>query len=196
MGLSNFHLIFLASLVAISLVLVITGGSLSAWCIKYGHRFECHSLFHSDENFSCLFKLLPTGIIICLIISLIMFMILIIIHAKKEYQLVTRFVNIIVLSIAIILILIVLLQWFHPPSYSLKNILIGKTLENKTADIEFTSVSQKDPLYFQALEAKQRTIVTYRYNINHGPNLFFASFIILLIALLAFVIVHRVNEFI
>jgi hypothetical protein len=41
-----------------------------------------------------------------------------------------------------------------------------------------------------------RTIVTYRYNLNYGPNLFFASFIILLIALLAFVIVHRVNEFI
>ena len=197
MGLNKIHLIFLASLVAISLTLIIVGGSLSAWCIKLGNRFECHSLFHSNENFSCLFKLIPTGIILCLSISLIMFIILIIIHAKKEYHIVTRFVNILVLSIAIVFILIVLLQWFHPPSYSSKKILIGIIPNNKTSnETIIRSIASNDSLYYQILEAKQRTIVTYRYNLNHGPNLFFASFIILLIALLAFVIVHRVNEFI
>jgi len=194
MALNNIHLIVLASLTAISLVLIIVGGSISAWCIKVGNRFECHSLFHSNDNFSCIFKLIPTGIIFCLIISLFMFIILIIIRARKEYQLVTRFVNILVLSIAIILIMIVLLQWFHPPSNSSKNILIarisGKT-ENNSEPIVFGTISSDNPLYLQALEVQRQSIVTHRYNINHGPNLFFSSFIILLIVLLAFIILHR-----
>jgi hypothetical protein len=193
MALNNIHLIVPASLTAISLVLIIVGGSLSAWCIKVGNRFECHSLFHSNDNFSCIFKLIPTGIIFCLIISFFMFIILITIRARKEYQLVTRFVNILVLSVAIILIMIVLLQWFHPPSNLSKNILIarisGKT-EN-SAPIVFETISSDNPLYLKALEVKRQSIVTHRYNINHGPNIFFASFILLLIALLAFVILHR-----
>jgi hypothetical protein len=199
MSLSTIHLIVLASLVAISLSLIIIGGSLSAWCIKVGNRYECYSLFHSNDNFSCLFKLIPSGIIFCLIISLLMFMILIIINVKKEYQLVTRFVNILVLSIAIVLIMIVLLQWFHPPSHSSKSILIatmsGKN-GNNSGDIVFSKITSKDPFYLQAYEAQKRAISTYHYNINHGPNLYFASFIILLFSLLVFVIVHRVNEFI
>jgi hypothetical protein len=199
MGLNKIHLIVLASLVVISLSLIIIGGSISAWCIKIGNRFECHSLFYSNDNFSCLFKLIPTGIIFCLIISLLMFSILIIIHIKKEYQLITKFINILVLSMAIILIMIVLLQWFHPPLHSSKNILIatilGKTANN-SGEILFSKISSKDPLYLQALEAQGRSIATYRYNINHGPNLFFASFILLLLTLLIFVILHRVNDFI
>jgi amino acid transporter len=199
MGFNNFHLIFLASLVAISLSLIIIGGSISAWCIKVGDRFECHSLFYSHDNFSCLFKLIPTGIIFCLIISLFMFMILIIVNAKKEYQLITRFVNILVLSIAIVLIMIVLLQWFHPPLHASKNILIatvsGKN-ENNSGQTVFSSISSKDPLYLQAFEAQRRSTAIHHYNINHGPNLFFATFILLLLTLVVFVIVHRVNELI
>jgi hypothetical protein len=199
MAFNNFHLIFLASLVAISLTLVIVGGSISAWCVKVGHRFECHSLFHSQENFSCLFKLLPTGVIFCLIISLLMFVILITIQAKKEYQIATRFINILVLSIAIILIMIVLLQWFHPPSHASKNIVIaivsGKTA-NGSEQIVFSSISSKDPAYVQALEAQRRSIATHRYNLNHGPNLFFASFVLLLFTLIVFIIMHRVKDFI
>ena len=197
MGLNNIHLIILASLVIISLSLIIIGGILSAWCIKLGQRYECHSLFQSDENFSCLFKLIPTGIIFCLIISLFMFVILIFIQTKKEYQLITRFVNIFVLSIAIVLIMIVLLQWFHPPSNSSKNILMATIIdkgENNTPQILFAKISPKDPLYLPALEAQKRTIPTYRYNLNHGPNLFFASFVLLFLTLISFIIVHRINE--
>jgi len=199
MGLNKIHLIALASLVAISLSLIIIGGTISAWCIKIGNRLECHSLFYSNDKFSCLFKLIPAGIIFCLSISLLMFIILIIIHLKKEYQLIIKFINILVLSMAIILIMIVLLQWFHPPSYSSKNILIarmiGKTA-NSSGEILFSKITSKDPLYLQALEAQGRVIPPYRYNINHGPNLFFASFIILLFILLVFVILHRVNDLI
>jgi hypothetical protein len=200
MALKYIHLIGLASLVVISLILVIIGGSISAWCVKVGHRFECHSLFHSNENFSCLFKLIPTGVIICLSLSFLMFIILILIHnAKKEYQFVARFINILVLSIAIILIMIVLLQWFHPPSYLSKNIIIATVSDtngnSSHRQVVFSKISSKDPLYLSALEARQRSIATYRYNLNHGPNLFFASFILLLFTLIVFIIVHRINEF-
>jgi hypothetical protein len=37
-------------------------------------------------------------------------------------------------------------------------------------------------------------MLTYHQNIHHGPNLFFAAFIILFIALLAFVIAHRMSN--
>jgi hypothetical protein len=127
-----------------------------------------------------------------------MFLILIIIrNAKKEYQLVARFLNILVLSLAIILIMIVLLQWFHSPSHQPKNIIIATVSDGNGTErhVVFSRISSKDPLYLPALEARQRSIATYRYNINHGPNLFFASFILLLFALIVFVIVHRINEF-
>jgi hypothetical protein len=199
MALKYLHLIGLASLVGISLTLVIIGGSISAWCVKVGHRLECHSLFHSNENFSCHFKLIPTGIIICLSFSLLMFIILILIrHAKKEYQLVAKFVNILVLSLAIILIMIVLLQWFHPPLHGSKNIIIATVSDGNGSNrhVVFSRISSKDPLYLPALEARQRSMGTsYRYNVNHGPNLFFASFILLLFTLIIFVIVHQINEF-
>lgn len=196
MNLNKIHLIGLASLVGISLSLVIIGGTISAWCIKVGSRYECESLFYSDENFSCLFKLFPAGIILCLIISLIMFIMLIIINAGKEYQFVARLVNIFVLSLAIIFIMIILLQWFHPPLHSSKNIIIATMIGNNTEQISFSKISSKDPLYLPALEAQKRSTATHRYNLNHGPNLFFASFVLLLFTLLIFVIIHRVNEFI
>lgn len=192
----NYPLIVLAALTAIALTLVVVGGSISAWCLKAGAQFECYSLLHSNESFSDLFKLIPTGVIFCLIVSLLMFLLLIVTRAKKEYQTVMRFVNILMLSLSIVLIMIVLLQWFHPPSSPTKNILIarivGKT-ENSTGEIVFGTITAKDPLYLAASEAQRQAFVTSRYNLNHGPNLFFASFVILLVALLAFVIVHRVE---
>ena len=206
--LTHYHLICLASLVAISLVLIIVGASLSAWCIRYGNTFECHSLLHSERAFSCLFKLIPTGTILCLIISLFMFIILIIgqVHieytgiAKKEYQLVARLVNILSLSIAIILIMIVLLQWFHPPSHASKNILIAmipayeeNNNSSKTESIIFGSVSPDDPSYLKAINARRRSMADYHNTFHHGPNLFFSAFIILFISLLAFVISHRMS---
>jgi hypothetical protein len=159
MGLNKIHLIVLASLVVISLSLIIIGGSISAWCIKIGNRFECHSLFYSNDNFSCLFKLIPTGIIFCLIISLLMFSILIIIHIKKEYQLITKFINILVLSMAIILIMIVLLQWFHPPLHSSKNILIA-TILGKTANNSGEILFSKRSIIFTSTRST-RTINSY-----------------------------------
>jgi hypothetical protein len=200
--LTKFHLLFLAILVAISLILIIIGGLLSAWCIKEGNAYTCHSLFHSDEIFSCLFKLIPSGIIFCLSISLLMFSILISIQiyieyygiTKKEYQLVARFVNILVLSLAIILIMIVLLQWFHPRSHSSKNFIIAMmsdTNDTTNQSVVFETISVNHPAYLRILEIQRQSMVTYGRSINHGPNLFFASFIILLIALLGFVIVNR-----
>ncbi|CAF0725297.1 unnamed protein product [Rotaria sordida] len=206
---THYHLICLTGFVAISLTLIIVGGSLSSWCIRYGTAFECHSLLHSDRVFSCLFKLIPTGIIFCLIISLFMFIILIIGQvcieytgiAKKEYQLVARLVNILTLSIAIILIMIVLLQWFHPPLNSSKNILIAMvstqeetndTSKPKQQRITFATISPDDPSYLNAMGAQRRSMLTYHKNFNHGPNLFFAAFIILFITLLGFVIGHRI----
>ena len=199
MPLKYLHLIGLASLVGISLALVIIGGSISAWCTKVGQRFECHSLFHSNENFSCQFKLLPAGVIICLSFSLLMFVILILIrNAKKEYQLAGRFVNILALSFAIVLIMIVLLQWFHPPSQSSKSIIIATISEenNSTRHVVFSRISSKDPLYLPALEARQHSTAKHRHSVNHGPNLFFAALILLLFTLIAFVILHRINEFV
>lgn len=202
MALRYLHLIALACSVVISIVLIIVGGSLSAWCVKVANRFECHSLFHSDENFSCLFKLLPTSVIICLTLSFIMFIILMIIrNTKKEYQLVARFVNILVLSMAIVFIMIILLQWFHPPSFDSKTLVIATVSDpvgNSTEpEIRFSKISSKDPLYLPALEARQSSKGTsYAYKINHGPNLFFAALILVLLTLLVFVITHRANEFV
>jgi len=205
--LTHYHLIGLAGLVGISLVLIIVGGSLSAWCIRYGNTFECHSLFYSDRAFSCLFKLIPTGIILCLILSLFMFIILIIGQvyfeysgiSKKEYQLVARFVNILVLFIAIILIMIVLFQWFHPPSDLSKKIVMIPTNDEinnklKQEKIIFATISPDDPSYLKAIGARRQSILNYHQNIHHGPNLFFAAFIILFIALLGFVIAHRMSK--
>jgi hypothetical protein len=204
--LTHFHLLFLASLVTLSLALIIIGGSISAWCIRYGNTFECHSLLYSDRAFSCLFKLVPTGIILCLILSLFMFVILIIGQvyieysgiAKKEYQLVARVVNILVLSISIVLIMTVLLQWFHPPAHSSKNILVAltptKDSTNDTSKQErvlFVTISPDNPSYLKAIGARRQSILKYRQSLNHGPHLFFASFIILFISLLGFVLAHR-----
>lgn len=206
--LTHYHLICLAGLVSVSLVLIIVGGSLPAWCIRYGDKFECHSLLHSDRAFSCLFKLIPTGVILCLILSLFMFVILIIgqVHieysgiAKKEYQLVARFVNILVLSIAIILIMVVLLQWFHPPAHLSKNIVIAMVPPHddtnkplKQDDIIFATISPDNPSYLNAIGVRRRSMLTYHQTFHHGPNLFFAAFIILFFALLAFVIAHRMS---
>ncbi|UJR37869.1 hypothetical protein I4U23_030559 [Adineta vaga] len=206
--LTHYHLIGLASLVAVSLVLIIVGGSLSAWCIRYGNTYECHSLLHSDRAFSCLFKLIPTGVILCLIISLFMFVILIVGQvyfeyaglAKKEYQLVARFVNILVLSIAMILIMVVLLQWFHPPAHSTKNILIGMistdNLKNDTVKqdrVVFVTISPDNPSYLNAIGSQRQSILTYHQHFHHGPNLFFAAFIILFLALLGFVLGHQMS---
>ena len=206
--LTHYHLICLAGLVGISLVLIIIGGSLSAWCIRYGNTYECHSLFHSERAYSCLFKLIPTGIILCLIISLFMFVILIIGQvyieysgiAKKEYQLVARFINILTLSMAIILIMIVLLQWFHPPTHSTKNILIAmipshdeKNHTFKQDDIIFMTIPPDEPSYLNAIGVQRRSILHYHQIFHHGPNFFFAAFIILFFALLAFVIAHRLS---
>ena len=207
--LTHYHLIGLTGLVAVSLVLIIVGGSLSAWCIRYGNAYECHSLLHSDRTFSCLFKLIPTGVIFCLIVSLFMFVILIIGQvyieysgiAKKEYQLVARFVNILALSLAIVLIMVVLLQWFHQPSHSSKNILIAMVPpqdetnnETKQERIIFATISPDNPSYLKAIGAHRRLMLTYDENINHGPNLFFAAFIILFFTLVAFLIAHRTSS--
>lgn len=201
MALRYLHLLTLACFIIVSLALIIIGGSISAWCIKVANRFECHSLFHSNENFSCLFKLLPASVIIALSISLLMFIILMIIRqAKKEYQLVARFVNILVLSLAIVFIMIILLQWFHPPSSASKPLIIATITDpiaNKTEpNINFSIISSKDPLYLPALEARSRTNPTYGYKINHGPNLYFAALVLVLFTLLLFIIVHRVEEFV
>lgn len=206
--LTHYHLICLAGLVGVSLVLIIVGGSLPAWCIRYGDTYECHSLLHSERAFSCLFKLIPTGVILCLILSLFMFVILIIgqVHieysgiAKKEYQFVARFVNILVLSIAIILIMVVLLQWFHPPAHSSKSILMamippssGANKPLKQDDILFVTISRDNPSYLNAIGVRRKSMLTYHKNFHHGPNLFFAAFILLFFALLAFVIAHRMS---
>ena len=95
---NHFHLIILAGLVAVALTLIVVGGAISAWCIRYGNTFECHSLLHCERAFSCAFKLLPAGIIFCLLLSLFTFVLLILGQvkieysglAKKEYQLVAR----------------------------------------------------------------------------------------------------------
>lgn len=207
--LTHYHLIALAGLVAIALILVLVGGLLPAWCIRYEDTFECHSLLHSERGFSCLFKLIPVGIIICLILSLFMFIILIIgqVHreysglAKKEYQLVARFVNILLLSIAIILIMVVLLQWFHPPANASKSLSIVMVPVHDRTDkaikqeqMVLANVSPNNPEYLKAIGAHRQSILKYHQIIHHGPNLFFAAFVIVFIALLAFVIAHRMSN--
>lgn len=209
--LSHYHLICLTGLVTISLTLIILGGSLSAWCIPYGNAYECHSLLHSDRAFSCLFKLIPTGIILCLIFSILMFIILIIGQvcieysgiAKKEYQLVARLVNIIALSLAIILIVTVLLQWFHPSANSSKNILVAmippkddaaNLSKQKQEGIIFATIRPDDPSYLKAIGARRLSMISYDQTINHGPNLFFAALIILFFTLLVFALAHQISD--
>ena len=202
--LTHYHLIGLASLIAIALVLIVVGGSLPAWCIRYEDTFECHSLLNCERGFSCLFKLVPVGIILCLILSLFMFIILIIgqVHreysglAKKEYQLVARFVNILLLSISIILIMVVLLQWFHPPSQgstSLSIVVVSprESTDKVPAQMKLEHFSSNYLAYLKAIGARRQSILNYHQTIHHGPNLFFAAFIIVFIALLAFVMAHR-----
>lgn len=200
--LTHYHLIFLAGLVAVSLLLIIIGGSLPAWCIRYGNTFECHSLLYCERGFSCLFKLIPTAAILFLILSLFMFVILIVGQAyleysgiaKKEYQIIARFVNILALSLAIILIMLVLLQWFHPPAHATKNISIALISPQDKPDIVYATISPDNPSYLKAIGAKRQSMLNYYENINHGPNLFFAAFIILFIALLGFVMGHRMSN--
>ncbi|UJR08350.1 hypothetical protein I4U23_012621 [Adineta vaga] len=168
LNLTKLHLIILAGLTAISLALIITGGWISAWCIRVGNRFECYSLFQSNDTFSCLFKLIPTGVILCLIISLLIYCF--------DNDCLTSMVSSTCTDIEELIIAR----------------LVGKT-ENSTGELVFGTISSKDPLYLAASEAQRQAFVSSRYNLNHGPNLFFASFVILLIALLAFVILHRVE---
>jgi hypothetical protein len=206
--LTHYHLICLAGLVVISLVLIIVGGSLSAWCIRYGSTFECHSLLLSERGFSCLFKLLPVGIVLCLIISLLMFFILILGQVcieysgigKKEYQLIARFVNILALSFAIILIMVVLLQWFHPPANASEDIRIAMIPPHdepnkvKQEQIIIATISPDDPSYLHAIGARPQSMLNYHKIIHHGPNIYFAAFIILFCALLDFVIAHQMSN--
>lgn len=208
--LTHFHLIVLAGLVGVSLTLVIVGASLSAWCIRYRTSFECHSLFNSERTFSCLFKLVPAGIIFCLILSLVMFIILIIgkAHveysgvAKREYQLIARIVNIVALSTAIVLIMFVCLQWFHPPAHAFKPVIISmtplKNEQNRAASkierFRPVPISPEDPHYLEMIGAHREPILDYRQSNNHGPHLFFAAFVIIFLTLLAFIIGHRLGN--
>lgn len=196
---------------SIALALIIVGGSLSAWCIRYGNAYECHSLLHSERGFSCLFKLIPVAIVLCLILSLFMFVVLIVGQvyveynglAKKEYQLVARCVNIFALSLAIILIMTVLLQWSHPPAHATKSISVA-LIPSPKADVNGTikeepaklvAVAPDNPSYLKAIGVERYSILNYHKTFHHGPNLFFASFIIVFIALLGFIMGHRVSYY-
>ena len=203
---TRFHLLAIAFLVFIALILIVVGGFTTAWCLRYGETFECHSLFLSERAFSCLFKLIPTGIIVLLIISLITFTVLIIgeYHfqyywiVKKEYQLVARWINIISLSLSIILITLILLKWFHIPSHtdSKMNLKLVPFINTNTTSanavkIRYISISRDDPQFLKAIGAHRRPASSYRQSMNHGPNLFFSAFTILLIALISFIVGHR-----
>lgn len=205
---TQYHLIILTGLVATSLLLIVIGGSLSGWCIRYGTTFECYSLFYSERAYSCFFKLIPTGVVFSLILSIFMFIVLIIGHvyaeytgiAKKEYQDIARFVNIFALSAAIVLIMIVLLQWYQPPANASKKIIIAmirinkdtnSTSKSKEEEMNFIAISPDNPSYLEAIGANRRPMTNYHPNLNHGPNLFFAAFIIVFVTLLIFVLGHR-----
>lgn len=205
---NHFHLIILAGLVCVALALIVIGGAISAWCIRYGHTFECHSLLHCERAFSCAFKLLPAGIIFCLLLSLFNFIILIIGQvkieysgiAKKEYQLVARWVNILALSLAIVLIMAVLFHWFHPPAYASEPIWIGlvsyKTGPNgtiTTGGMRYVTIPRDHPSYLKVLGINRQPVSNYRASMNHGPNLFFAAFVIVFLALLGFATGHRLS---
>lgn len=202
---ARFHLILLASLVLISLTLIGVGGSISAWCVNQGNIWQCHSLFYSDQTFSCLFKVIPAAIIFCLILSLLMFVILISLQvyrkysevSQKEYRYVVRLVNVLALSVSIVLIMIVLLQWFHSPSHTSKDLIIAIVSKNNVTQkeqAEFKSLAPSDPGYLEALATQRESTSTRRYQINHGPNLFVGAFFLLFIALLAFVTTHRLTN--
>ena len=118
--------------------------------------------------------------------------------AKRQYQLVARLVNILALSSAIVLIMFVLLQWFHPPSHAAKNELLAMIpLKDPNASANndqkpvIISIPADHKSYLEAVGARIQPIKDYRLSRNHGPNLFFAAFLILFIALLSFVGAHR-----
>jgi hypothetical protein len=121
--------------------------------------------------------------------------------AKKQYQLVARLVNILFLSVSIILIMIVLLQWFHPPSHSTKPIRLTLTLvRNGTNQTSYSGRTQtiwippNNPSYLKALGIQRQPLADYRQKLNHGPNLFFAAFIIIFLALLGFVLGYQIDR--
>ena len=203
--LSKFHLLILASLVVVSLVLICVGGSIEGWCTKERNGFHCHSLFYSKQKFSCLFKLLPTAIVFFLIISLAMFVLLMAIQfytkcsgfTQKEYRLVARLVNVVALSVAVVLIMVVLLLWIHPLPHSCNSILVAKLLDKgngtRAEDIEVVRITPDHPLYLSACEIRRQAKIVRRQSINHGPNLFFTAFIVLFLILLGFVSSHRIE---
>jgi hypothetical protein len=203
----RFHLIGITCLVIISLLLIVIGGSLSAWCLHQDQLLQCYSLFYSDSTFSCLFKLLPVGVIFCLTVSLIMFAILLILQIyrqtfnviHKEYQNLVRLVNIVVLSISIVLIMIILLQWFYAPMNTMTSILIARVASGNANDInqqkfEFERLLSNDPIYSSVLLAQRQASAKHSYTINHGPNMFVAAFCLLLSVLLIFISMHRVID--
>ena len=115
---------------------------------------------------------------------------------QKEYRYVVRLVNVLALSVSIVLIMIVLLQWFHPPSHTSKNLIIAVVSKNNVTqkeEVDFQAITPSDPGYLQALALQRQSLATRRYQINHGPNLFVAAFVLLFIALLAFVSTHRLT---
>ena len=198
----RFHLILLASIVIVSLTLIIIGGTLSAWCVHEGPLRQCFSLFYSTEPaFSCEFKLLPSTIIFCLSVSLIMFFVLILLQfcrkpgdvSHKEYKTVVRGVNIFLLSTSIVLIMIVFFLWFHSPSNPPKTFLLARAVENpdgSLGQLEFQrQIVNESNFHLSYGSAKPAA-----YSFNHGPNLFFASFVLLLIVLIAFISTKRLTN--
>ena len=200
------YLICLTSFVAISLVLIIVSGLLSTWCVQYRQHFSCYSLLQSNQ---CLIKLIITGVIICLVLSLFMFVILIVgqeyIHysaiIKGEYQLVARYVNIFALLLAIILIIIVLLQWFHPsaPSKNTSEVLIPfkkdpNRISKEEPKARSETVSEDNSSHSKIIFVRDQLNFTRHRNFNHISHLLLAAFIILIVTLLGFVIGHRVSN--
>jgi hypothetical protein len=201
--LMKYHLILLAAIVGISMVLIVIGGSLSAWCVREGDVWICHSLFHSDRTFSCLFKLLPATTLFCLSISLMMFIIQVTFHfcrpysdlTRKEYRNVLRFINVFALSVSVVLIMIILLYWFHWPSSTSNPILmaIRSQKSDNSVSIDYRLIGPSDPEYLPAITAQRQAIGSPEPQWNHGPNLFVASFILLFIVLLAYVSAFRLD---
>ena len=200
----EFHLIFLAFLVVTSIVLIAVGGVISGWCFDEGSLHLCESLFYSNEFFSCLFKILPAGIIFCMTCSLIIFCILVGLQfywrshgfPNKEYLTAFRLLNILALSIALILIMTILLLWFLPPAASSKMVLIATplskdgTLQEK---FDFQLISANHPAYPKTVDSHRQSSAQGQYEMNHGPNLYAAAFIITFVTLIVFVVGHRIK---
>lgn len=197
----RFHLMFLTIFVMISFTLIIIGGTLSAWCVHYGSIRHCYSLFYSTEPaFSCQFKLLPAAILFCLSLSLLMFSILILFQicrkygdvTHKEYKTLVRGVNILLLSVAIILIMIVFSLWFHSPSTPPKSFLLVRAMEKSDGSVgplEF----QREFLNESNFHLLHQSVKPAEYSLNHGPNLFFAAFVLLLFTLITFISTYRIS---